>query len=62
MKRETLQKAYGELQRAIKKARGKGRRKPPQKRIKLSIESAKALDEYLWDPEFAFADEDDEDT
>lgn len=61
MKREELRKAYAELQRAIKKARGKGRRKP-QKRIKLSIESARALDEYLWDPEFAFADEDDEDT
>lgn len=53
MKREELRKAYAELQRAIKKARGKGRRKP-QKRIKLSMEAAKILNEYVFDPECAF--------
>lgn len=58
MKLETLQKAYGELQHAIKRARGKGRRKS-KKRIKLSMEAARVLNEYIFDPECAFDDDED---
>lgn len=46
MTREEFQKAYGELQDAIRKARRHGSR-----RIRLSRESAVILDNYIFDPD-----------
>jgi hypothetical protein len=55
MTREEFQKAYVELQDAIRKARRHGSR-----RIRLSRKSAVILDNYIFDPEDAIEEEEDE--
>ena len=55
MNRVEFQKAYGELQDAIRKARRHGSR-----RIRLSCHSAVILDNYIFDPEDSIEEEQEE--